>query len=218
MSAAKQAGIKRFVIVTGHQGQMVRHWFTRSPLRHAQVTWVENPDYHKKNGISLLQARAAVNGPFLLLMSDHLFEPDTAAALLRQPLAQKEAILAVDHKLGSIFDLDDATKVLCSEGRVTHIGKNLTQYNAVDSGMFLCTPSVFNALDQVMKNGNCSLSDGMQFMASNRKLRAYDTETPHSWEARALRAPALVQYLRSRKSRISQHQLPRKWSLPCSDT
>src|ERR1700739_2846560 len=82
MSRAKQAGIERFVIVTGHQGHLVRRWFARSPLPHTPVTWVENPEYHKKNGISLLQARSAVNGPFLLLMSDHIFEPDTAASLL----------------------------------------------------------------------------------------------------------------------------------------
>jgi len=176
MSRAKQAGIERFVIVTGHQGHMVRRWFARSPLRRTPVTWVENPEYHKKNGISLLQARSAVNGPFLLLMSDHIFEPDTAASLLQQPLPQNEAILAVDRKLDSIFDMDDATKVVCMGGYVRLIGKDLTRYDAVDTGMFLCTPAVFEALDAVKKDGNCSLSDGMQDMASNRKLRAYDIE------------------------------------------
>jgi len=174
MSRARQAGIERFVIVTGHQGHMVRRWFARSPLRHAPVTWVENPEYHKKNGISLLQARSAVNGTFLLLMSDHIFDPDTAASLLQQPLAQNEAILAVDRKLDSIFDMDDATKVVCMGGYVKRIGKDLTCYDAVDTGMFLCTPAVFDALDAVKKDGNCSLSDGMQYMASNRKLRAHD--------------------------------------------
>lgn len=176
ISGAKQAGIERFVIVTGHQGHMVRRWFAQSPLHHTQVIWVENPEYHKKNGISLLHARPAVNGPFLLLMSDHVFQPDTAASLLQQPLASTEAILAVDHKLDSVFDLDDATKVACVGGYVRRIGKDLTRYNAIDTGMFLCTPAVFDALDAVTKDGNCSLSDGMQSMASNRKLRAYDIE------------------------------------------
>jgi 1L-myo-inositol 1-phosphate cytidylyltransferase len=174
MSGAKQAGIERFVIVTGHQGHMVRRWFAHSSLRRTRVTWVENPEYHKKNGISLLQARSAVNGPFLLLMSDHIFQPETAVSLLQQRLAPTEAILAVDHKLDSIFDMDDATKVSCVGGYITRIGKDLTLYDAVDTGMFLCTPAVFDALDAVTRDGNCSLSDGMQYMASNRKLRAYD--------------------------------------------
>jgi 1L-myo-inositol 1-phosphate cytidylyltransferase len=176
MSGAKQAGIERFVIVVGYQGDIVRRWFAGSSLRTTPVTWVENTEYHKKNGISLLKARYAVDQPFLLLMSDHIFEPGTAASLLRQPLAKDEVILGVDHKLDCIFDLDDATKVVRTGDYITSIGKNLKVYDAADTGMFLCTPAVFDALDAVMKDGNCSLSDGMQHMASNRKLRAYDIE------------------------------------------
>jgi 1L-myo-inositol 1-phosphate cytidylyltransferase len=176
MSRAQQAGIERFVIVIGHQGNIVRRWFAESRLRGTPVTWVENPDYHKKNGISLLKARHAVDQPFLLLMSDHIFEPDTAASLLRQPLEKDQAILAVDHKLDCIFDMDDATKVVHVADRVISIGKSLKHYDAVDTGMFVCSPAVFDALEAVVKDGNCSLSDGMQYMASNRKLRAYDIE------------------------------------------
>jgi 1L-myo-inositol 1-phosphate cytidylyltransferase len=176
MAGAKQAGIERFVIVVGHQGQMVRRWFEASSLRTTPVTWVENSEYHKKNGISLLKARNAVDGPFLLLMSDHIFEAKTAESLLYEPLASDEVILAVDHKLDCIFDLDDATKVVRMGDYIVRIGKDLDIYDAADTGMFLCTGAIFNALEAVMKDGNCSLSDGMQYMASKRKLRAYDIE------------------------------------------
>jgi len=176
MSGAKQAGIERFVIVIGHQGNMVRRWFAGSSLRSTPVTWVENCEYHKSNGISLLKARQAVQRPFLLLMSDHIFEPNSAECLLRQPLATNETILGVDHKLDCIFDLDDATKVVRMGDYIISIGKDLKVYDAVDTGMFLCTPAVFDALDAVIKDGNCSLSDGMQYLARNRKLRAYDIE------------------------------------------
>ena len=202
MSRAKQAGIERFVIVTGHQGHMVRHWFARSPLRQSQVTWVQNSEYHKKNGISLLQAKAAVNGPFLLLMSDHIFEPGTAASLLKQSLAHDETILAVDHKVDSIFDLDDATKVVCMDGYVTRIGKDLAHYNAVDTGMFLCAPTVFEALDTVKKDGNCSLSDGMQYLASHRKLRTYDIEDA-AWQD--IDTPEMLDFAEGRLSQHSAH-------------
>src|SRR6202007_400360 len=75
-----------------------------------------------------------------------------------------------------IFDMDDADKVVRVGDYVISIGKSLKRYDAVDTGMFLCTPAVFDALEAVIKDGNCSLSDGMQDMASNRKLRAYDIE------------------------------------------
>lgn len=205
MSGAREAGIERFVIVTGHQGHMVRRWFEGSSLRSTSVTWVRNPEYHKKNGISLLHARSALNGSFLLLMSDHIFEPDTAASLLQQPLAKDEAILAVDRKLDSIFDMDDATKVVSMRGYVRRIGKDLMHYDAVDTGMFLCAPSVFDALDAVKKDGNCSLSDGMQYMASNRKLRAYDIGDA-VWQD--IDTPEMLDFAEFQLSQRSSHVQP----------
>ena len=67
------------------------------------MTWVENTEYHKKNGISLLKARYAVDQPFLLLMSDHIFEPNTAASLLRQPLAQQRSHSRSGSQVGLHF-------------------------------------------------------------------------------------------------------------------
>jgi len=207
MSGAKQAGIERFVIVTGHQGHMVRRWFERSSLRGTPVTWVQNDEYHKKNGISLLQAKPAVKGPFLLLMSDHIFQPDTAASLLQQRLSPNEAILAVDHKLDCIFDLDDATKVVCMGDYVLRIGKNLTRYHAADTGMFLCTPAIFDALDAVVKDGDCSLSDGMQYMASNRRLRAYDIGDA-AWQD--IDTPEMLDFAEVQLLRHSAHVPPQE--------
>jgi 1L-myo-inositol 1-phosphate cytidylyltransferase len=205
MSAAKQVGIERFVIVVGYQGDVVGRWFASSSLRNTPVTWVENTEYHKKNGISLLKARYAVDRPFLLLMSDHVFEPETAASLLHQPLQRDEAILAVDHKLDCIFDMDDATKVLRSADHVIGIGKNLKRYDAVDTGMFLCTPAVFDALETVTRDGDCSLSDGMQHMASNRKLRAYDIGEAN-WQD--IDTPEMLDFAHLQLSPHSSH-LPR---------
>lgn len=174
MLRAREAGIERFVIVVGHKGNMVRRWFGTSELNETPVTFVENTEYKKSNGISLLAAKDVVRRPFLLLMTDHIFDPTAAAALIRQPLRNNDVILGVDRKLDGIFDLDDATKVLCVGNYIVQIGKNITRYNAIDTGMFLCSPAIFDSLQAVMTEGNCSLSDGMQRMASQRKLRAFD--------------------------------------------
>lgn len=171
---AHEAGVERFVIVVGYQGHAIRSWVAARRLPGITVDFVENPDYHKANGVSLLKARHLLTSPFLLLMSDHVFEPETAANLLRQRVEKDGVILAIDHKLASIFDMDDATKVRCIADYVIDIGKEIPRYNAVDTGMFVCTPGIFTALDQATMNGNCSLSDGMRILAANRKLRAFD--------------------------------------------
>ena len=172
---AHSAGIERFVIVLGYRGDLIRSWFEQRHLDGIEVTWVENPDYkYKHNGISVLKARDVIRDPFVLFMTDHIFEPETVAALTRQPIGKDETILAVDRKISSIFDMDDATKVRCIGNYIIDIGKQIKSYDAIDTGMFLCQPAIFDWLESAMIDGNCSLSDGMRLMAQQRKLRAFD--------------------------------------------
>ena len=175
---ARQAGIESFVIVVGYRSDLIRNWLDRRQLG-VSVTWVENPDYHKSNGISALKAKDEIHENFLLLMADHIFEPETAEALLQQPLASDEVILAVDNNIDGIFDLDDATKVLRDGDRIADIGKEISHYDALDTGMFLCSPALFARLESATKDGNCSLSDGMRQLAAERRLRAFEIGEAH---------------------------------------
>jgi choline kinase len=181
MTSAREAGIERFVIVAGYRADLIRRWLRDRSIAGSSVTLIENPEYRKANGVSALAAKAEFNEPFLLLMSDHIFETKTAKALMRQPLAEDEVILAVDTKLDRIFDLDDATKVRCEGNHVVEIGKHLSRYNALDTGMFLCGPGLFSCLESVKENGDCSLSDGMRKLAQIGKLRAFDIGGGH-WQ------------------------------------
>jgi len=171
---AREAGVSRFVIVTGYRGDLLRKWYANNPIAGVHVDWVFNPDYHKDNGISVLKAKPAISESFLLMMADHVFDPDTAKELVRQPIAQDEVILGIDRNIDSLFDLDDATKVKLEGDYIVEIGKNLASYDAVDTGMFLCNPVLFQALESAMKNGNCSLSDGMRRLGQSYKLRGFD--------------------------------------------
>lgn len=171
---AHQAGIDNFVIVVGYRSDLIRSWF-ESRLLGVSVTFVENREYHKSNGISALKARNEIHENFLLLMADHIFEPETARVLLRQRLAPGEVILAVDPNIDRIFDLDDATKVRRESDRIVDIGKEIAHYDALDTGMFLCSPALFDRLEAAAeKDGNCSLSDGMRQLIRERRLRALE--------------------------------------------
>lgn len=175
------AGIEKFVIVLGYRANAIRRWLAERPPGDISITVVENPDYHKANGVSALAARELLRNPFLLLMADHIFEPRTARALLRQPLAEDEVILGVDYNIGRIFDLDDATKVKIDGNNIVDIGKDLIHYDALDTGMFLCGPLLFERLESAKENGNCSLSDGMRQLGQKRKLKAFNVGDGH-WQ------------------------------------
>jgi choline kinase len=170
---AHRAGIESFVIVVGYRSDLIRNWFEGRSLG-VSVTFVENPDYHKANGISALKARNAMQENFLLLMADHLFEPETAETLMLQPLESDEVILAVDPNIDRVFDLDDATKVLRSGDRIVDIGKEIVHYDALDTGMFLCSSALFDRLELASKEGNCSLSDGMRQLIAEGRLRSHE--------------------------------------------
>ena len=201
MRGAHAAGIDRFVIVLGYRGHMIQQWYESHPMKGVQVTWVENPDYHKNNGVSVLRAKPVIHEPFLLMMADHIFEAATARALLRHPLGKEEVILGVDYNIDRVFDIDDATKVRLIGERIVDIGKDLQCYDALDTGMFHCDPVLFRWLERAMKNGNCSLSDGMRLMAQNGTFKAFDTgagywqdvDTPEAleWALQSLPAPPL---------------------------
>lgn len=175
---AQEAWIEEFVIVLGYRAEVIRDWFESRWRGRARFTWVHNPDYHKSNGVSALRARDALHDNFLLLMADHLFEPETARMMVRQQLAPGEVILGVDPNIDRIFDIDDATKVRRRGDRIVDIGKDIKWYDAIDTGMFLCTPTLFDDLDRASKDGNCSLSDGMRLLARTRRLRALEIDTP----------------------------------------
>jgi choline kinase len=155
---AREAGIERFVIVVGYRADAMRRWLADRWPGNVSVSVVEN----------------WLCEPFLLLMADHIFEPRTARALLQEPLKNGEVILAVDPKLDLVFDLDDATKVRREGDRIVDIGKTIPEYDAFDTGMFLCSPALFDTLESARKEGNCSLSDGMRILGRDGKLRAFD--------------------------------------------
>jgi 1L-myo-inositol 1-phosphate cytidylyltransferase len=85
-------------------------------------------------------------------------------------------ILAVDSRIVNhpTADLDDVTKVRVEGGAIRDIGKELTEYNAFDTGIFLCTPALFGALEESFRDGDYSLSGGIRVLASRGKARVFD--------------------------------------------
>jgi choline kinase len=104
-------------------------------------------------------------------MSDHLFERAILSMLARGASDPDCLYLAVDRKLDTIFDMEDATKVQTDGERIVDIGKGLTRFDAVDTGLFLCPSALFDYLERVRsdRGGDCSLSDGVRSMARDSK-------------------------------------------------
>ena len=182
MTSCMAAGIQRFLVVLGHAADEVRsHYQGIATRRQCDVEFVTAQDWKLGNGASSLAAADKVGGdPFLLTMSDHLIDPSLIAKFLRTCPQDGEISLAVDRDKVGVFDVEDVTKVVLSGGRVVRIGKTLDEWDAADTGVFLCTRALFDALERAKTQGRHSLSDGVSQLAAARKVAAVDV-TGEDW-------------------------------------
>ena len=57
---------------------------------------------------------------------------------------------------------------------ITAIGKELGTYDALDTGLFVCSPALFGALDAARESGDTTLSGGIRLLASRGLMRGAD--------------------------------------------
>ena len=99
-------------------------------------------------------------------MADHLYSPEAVRRLMKFDLPKGACALGVDYDIERCFDLDDATKVRLEDGKIVDIGKDIADYNCIDTGVFRIGPELVRELERVEKAaGDCSLSDGVRALA-----------------------------------------------------
>src|SRR6266480_1490160 len=173
IDALIHAGIKKVSFIGGYQSARMIEAVKQLMPSEVEPCFIENRDWQKQNGVSLLTAASQVTSPFLLTMSDHLFDRLIIDLLVREAVLDQLNV-AIDRKLDSIFDVDDAMKVQTHGHQIVAIGKHLRDYDAIDAGLFVCPLKIFDYLERVKRNGDCSLADGVRSMASEGKARAVD--------------------------------------------
>jgi choline kinase len=173
IESLKKAGIETVHVVTGSNSDALLAGLKPSVPAGVRLHPIHNSDWQKQNGISVLAVAEHLRSPFLLMMGDHLFDPAIVDLAIHN--ADPNTLnVAVDRKLDAIFDLGDAMKVKTKGDRVVAIGKDLTGYDAIDTGLFACPPEIFKYLEQAKRDGDCSLADGVRAMAADGTVRATD--------------------------------------------
>jgi choline kinase len=173
IGALEKAGIETLHVVTGSNSDALLVGLKPLVPSGMRLHPIHNSDWQKQNGISLLVAAPHVQSPFVLTMGDHLFDPAIVDLVIRNA-DLGAANLAVDRKIDSVFDLADAMKIKTKQERVVAIGKNLTDYDAIDTGLFVCSPEIFAYLEKAKRDEDCSLADGVRLMAAAGRVRAID--------------------------------------------
>jgi histidinol-phosphate aminotransferase len=190
-------GIREAVIVIGYRGEQIKKALLAEPTLGLKLHFVTNDRYDRKNGVSLLAARKYIDQECILSMADHLYSPEVVRRLASFDLPEGACALGVDYDIERCFDLDDATKVRLRSGKIADIGKDISDYNCLDTGVFRVGPALVRELERLEKHtGDCSLSDGVRILAERGAFlgcdvgdsRWIDVDTPAAF----LRAEAMV--------------------------
>ena len=210
LSVLEQAGIERVHVVVGYRAADIVEATSRFDGLRVGVDFIHNMEWNLSNGVSVLAAADRVRGPFLLTMSDHVLSPGMVRAMARVRAPEGGVVLAVDPDLDSIFDMDDATKVRTDGRRIAAIGKELEDYDCVDTGLFSCTRGLFDALGaERAARGDCSLSDGMRRLGRSGLALVEPIEPGEFWQD--VDTPATAAYAErvlaaSRRGWTEEHQ------------
>jgi len=178
LTALKENGVKKCIVVVGYKAEKIREYLGSGEKYEIKIEYAYNPQYDDGNAVSLHYAKNFLerNEPFLVLMADHIVAPEIVGKALG--CIENKPLICVDYSPKYPPQLKDATKVLVNdECCVQDIGKVLTKWNAIDTGVFVLDERIFKAIEKVREEASATatLSECIKRMISEGvKLRTCD--------------------------------------------
>jgi 1L-myo-inositol 1-phosphate cytidylyltransferase len=169
-----ETGVRHFRIVVGaYKDQVVPEMKAIERLQSIDIEYVECENYELGNGVTFAAGAAGFSEAFLLTMSDHIFSPDTVRDFIQKTKQAPELpALACDADLANVFDMDDATKVASRNGFIHNIGKEIKEYDLVDTGLFYFPKGYGSTIAEKAEQGAYSVSGIIQHFIDGDGVRA----------------------------------------------
>ena len=164
IDALVAAGISDISIVVGYRANEITGYLKK---HYPSLNFSYNEDYDGDNAVSVLAAQSFIgDDPFVLAMGDHLISPSIVTTLLSNRDINR--VLCVDSESNSASQLNDGTRVMAdSTGRIIEIGKELKDWQSIDTGVFMMDAEVLSNIKYLMKHNGTrvSISEVVQHMA-----------------------------------------------------
>jgi choline kinase len=173
------SGIIEIAIVVGYNQVFIRDYVASIDIG-IPITFIENMEWDRGNGLSVYKARDYVGSEsFILSMSDHIVTVEALKTIVQVP--EKINLLLVDPWYDKIHDIDDATKVLVENDSIINIGKEILVYDGIDCGIFRLEADFFKAFETALSKGSESISGTIQVLIENKRMKAIKINHPHQW-------------------------------------
>jgi len=144
LERVRRAGLKRIIVVT--RSEFSHSFRARLPN---DVELVELDLDSFENLYSLWMAAGRVDGNFLVLMSDHIFEYELLRRVLNEAVKAQEAFVLCLDKEPSVIEAEEGLKLMLLSGRIVEADKSLKPLYGIDDpspfgvGRFGLHPSPF---------------------------------------------------------------------------
>ncbi len=213
-------GVREFIVVVGYRGEEVEAWIRRHRLdRRWPIRVVHNPRWPEGNASSILAAGPYLKDDrFVVAMGDHLFDPRALQGFLKV----RGDFVGVFDSHPRYVDVAEATKAQSRRGHVVALGKDLTEFRYVDTGLFICSRRIFPFIEECLNEGAGTFNEvKRRWVARGHVLHIFDCQGAFWMDVDTpgdlARAQALVsqRLIRPRDGLIARY-LNRRLSIPIS--
>lgn len=196
----QKLGVNKVAIITGfHKPALEENIKEIQERSDVEIVTIYNEKYELENGYSLYKAKDWINEigceEFFFTMADHYYESSFLEDLKgKLEFKNGESLkLAVDipGEHNAHIDLEDVTKVK-AKSNIDEIGKELTDYNYYDTGLFFVKKEIFDTLDDIAKgDAKLSISNLVTQLASEGRAKVEevvgyywnDIDTPEDFKS-----------------------------------
>ena len=166
IDALVAAGISDISVVVGYRADVV---INNIEKLYPSINFSYNKDYDGDNAISVFAARSFIgDDPFVLAMGDHLISSSLVTTLLSDSTINRT--LCVDSESKNESQVNDGTRVMTdSKGRIIEIGKDLKNWQSIDTGLFMMDSEVLDNIKYLItrQGKRVTISEVVQHMADN---------------------------------------------------
>lgn len=168
----KKVGLTDLVIVVGYFGDKIINYLGEGRKYGVKITYVKNNQWERGNGLSVYLAKKYLTEPFFMVMADHIFDWRIMEEFKKQTLNNEILKLAVDTKKKPVKG--DMRVVVNKKNNIVDIGKTLKRWNAIDTGIFLCSPKVFSYFKKNIEKGKEEIFFTVREIARKNKATVWD--------------------------------------------
>ncbi len=159
LNSLKNIGISRVTIVIGFLGDNIIKYLGNK-WKGLRIDYALSDWYGDGIVRSIIKAKDCTNESFLLLLGDNIFEEELLKNLSK---VSGDFILPVDKDLSK-----EGLRIRCDfEGKIIEWGNEIREYNGIAMGASLCSPVVFKAYEQALRNGKVDRLDCLPWLYEN---------------------------------------------------